>query len=240
MKCWALRMPTGAAPAVGPLRLLPGVEAALVADDLWLRGAKLRDDDERQLREIPGAERFAIGDDAELIPPGARVPIGWLPEAQWLPLPEFARLELALAPLQHSPPRQQPLVLAGDDVERPIAAILTSIDALSEYADSAPLVRLLRLKFLASSDGRVLIVGAPLPPLAGERFWESEGIFVAAGYRWQPAIDALLVRRALGLAENELAMWRADGTWERASREDLVLARRDAVRATREGLQDGT
>lgn len=239
MRRWAIRMPRDSVPALALLRLLPAIEGALVGEEIWLRGDALRDDDEGLLRAVPGAERFEVNDEAELIPLGGRVPTGYLPGVAWQPLSEFARPALPLAPLASSTPALEPLVLAVDDVERPIAALLTSLASWAAYADCAPLVRLSRLSFLASSDNRVLIVGTPLPPLAGVRYWEAEGCYVAAGFHWQPAIDPLLVRRALRLDDNELAIWHADGSWERASRDDLVLARRGAVRATAEGAPHG-
>lgn len=239
MNRWALRMPRDAAPALGPLRLLPGIEAASVGDEVWLRGDALTEDQQQRLRAVPGADRFFVNQDGELTPAGARLPTGWLPEAGWLPLAELVRPSMSLAALPAAAPARLPLTLVRDNGVRPVSAILTSFDAWSAYAESAPLVRLSRLAFLADHDARVLIVGTPLPPLAGDRYWETDGIYVAAGFHWQPAVDARLVRRSLGLAEGELALWHSDGLWERASRDDLVAARRSAVRATREGLSHG-
>ncbi len=239
MKRWAMRLPLSTVPALGQLRLLPGIDAALVGEEIWLRGDALRDDDERPLRTVPGGQRFAVSDEAELTPLGARVPTGYVPGAQWQPLREFAQLQLPFEPLSRFSLAPQNLVLAGDRAERPASAILTSLSAWAAYADSAPLVRLSRLSFLAASDERVLIVGNPLPPLSGARYWEAAGMYVAAGYHWQPAIDPILVRRALRLNEFDLAIWHADGSWERAGRDDLVAARRGAVRATVEGLTHG-
>ena len=238
MTRWAVRMPRASASSLGALRLLPGIEAALGGDEIWLRGETLREGDELQLRLLPGAERYSVDDEGALVPAEHRVPAGWLPNAPWLPLREFLRVTLPLTPLPPSAVARQLLTLAADTAERPIAAILTSIGLWSAYADSAPLVRLSRLSFLTCSDGGVLIVGTPLPSLTGQRYWESEGMFVAAGRSWQPAVDAQLVRRALGLAGGELAIWHADGSWERGRRDDLVAARRSSVRATVEGLAD--
>jgi hypothetical protein len=129
-----------------------------------------------------------------------------------------------------------PLSLVRDTEQREVTALLIKHESWQEYALTAPQARLSPLKFAASCNGNVLIVGNPLPPLGGSLYWEDHGVYVAAGLHWSPAVSAAVVRRVLQLQEGDLALWQATGSWELIRRSDFVAARRGAVRATGEAL----
>lgn len=239
MSGWALRMPIEFVASLGPLRLTPGLEICRDDARLWLRGAELGDRLALLLRELPGAERFEVLAHNELLAVGAAVPLGYLPQGPWSPLSTFLLPQIPPPQKLSSAAQRHPLQLVRDSALREPAAILTSLDLWCDYLETAPQARLSRLQFLADTKGRVFIIGKPLPALAGERFWETSGIYIAAGYSWSPAVDPGILRRALQLQASELAIWHADGQWDLALASDLVAARRGAGRATAEGLRYG-
>jgi hypothetical protein len=114
------------------------------------------------------------------------------------------------------------------------SVLLTTIDRWNDYAIRAPQVRLDRWQFAADEGGRVVIRGQPLPPLAGQRWVEQDGIAVPAGWWWSPPVEATIVRLVLGLEADDFALWQLDGTWERIGAARFVRASRTAVRATAE------
>lgn len=233
---WAASLPLTAAAGLGPLRFMAGAEACVVGEHIWLRGNELSDEDELRLRQLPGAERFQVNERGELVPLGALLPCGHLPSSTWQRLRAFLQLELPQLRIVAGTVPTLTLELKRNTQQREVAALLTSFDEWEKYALHAPQVRLVPLKFALSSERRVLIVGTPLPPITGERFWEGSGIFVAAGLHWSPAVDAAIVRRVLQLTNDDVALWLASGSWELIRRGDFVAARRAAVRATREAI----
>jgi hypothetical protein len=110
--------------------------------------------------------------------------------------------------------------------------LLTTFETWAAYAVQAPQVRLARWSFVAGRDGRVVVRGAPLPPLPGQRFVDREGIVVPAGYTWSPAVDAQTVRQCWSLDRGECVLWMADGSCQRIALENWVQATRSAVRLT--------
>lgn len=237
MTNWAASIPLSVAVGIGPLRFLPGAEACAIGEMIWLRGTELSDADELRVRQLPGAERFQVNDAQELIPPGMLLPVGRLPAGPWLKLREFIEPELPPPRIVGATVQSISLSLVRDRQQREVAAILTSFGRWREYSLTAPQARLSPLKFAASSDGNVLIVGAPLPPIGGAYFTEEDGIYVAAGWHWSPAVSALVVRLVLRLQKDDLALWHSAGHWELIRRSDFVAARRGAVRATGEALE---
>ncbi|HEY1065545.1 MAG TPA: hypothetical protein VGE52_05535, partial [Pirellulales bacterium] len=247
-------------PAALRLRLVPGIEAALVAPltsshvgQLWLRGRHWDESLQQQVARLPADARYTVAGDGQLTPLGARVPNAYLPQTTWKPLTELARLKLQTAGLAGRGIEGSRLRLVPSSDERAAGALLASARDWAEYAKRAPEVRLDRLAFAAASDDRVLIWGQPLPSIPGQRLTESDGVFVPCGYAFAPAIDAKLVRRVLNLPPEDLALFLvpiaeatsalvdAEGQpsdspeqsgWERVPRDAFVRATRAAVRAT--------
>jgi hypothetical protein len=121
--------------------------------------------------------------------------------------------------------------------------LLSRFDLWAAYAIEAPQIRLNPWRFAVAADGRVAVhvqpqakrvanLSSALPPLPGRRWVEQDGVAIPAGWSWTPAVDAALLREVFGLAEGDVALWHADGTWERIAAEEFVRATRAAVRAT--------
>jgi hypothetical protein len=113
------------------------------------------------------------------------------------------------------------------------------VRAWARWAGAAALVRLARLRFAASSDGRVVVHGAPLPPLDGRRFTQTEGVAVPCGLAWSPPVGGPVLRELLGLREGDLALFEPGGTYELIEASAFVPASRSAARRTLEGQGHG-
>ena len=234
---WVLVAPRESAAALARVRPTTGLEILEQADSLWLRGGRRCDELDRQLRLVPGGRRLCVLADGQTVPAGKLVPLGRLPEGAWLPLAEW--LEVALpaavaAPAQRITPQPLRLVPAGQMREPTL--LETSLAEWCRYVETAPQWRIDCWTFAATADGRVIVRGLPLPPLPGVQWVVEEGVAVPAGYEWSPAVDALTLQQALGLAAGELALLRPDGSWDRIADDDWTRASRSAARATRERL----
>jgi len=83
---------------------------------------------------------------------------------------------------------------------------------------------------------RVIIRGTPLPPIAGRRYFERDGIALPCGFELQPAVDATVLQALLQTSAADLVIFDEDGSCQRVNAEDFVAASRSAVRATAEAL----
>jgi len=231
---WAARVPREAAAAAAALRLRDDVLVAEAGDHVWFRGPALSAALELELRKIPGAERFDLGDDGSLTPHGARVPTASLPELPWQRPDAFFRVTPQPAALPGKVSTRATLRVVREPAarEREATVLVTSHSTWAQYASTAPQVRLRALRFAASADGRVLVRGTPLPPLAGRRYVEQDGVALPAGYAFSPAIDAASVRALLGTDAPSLVLFHEDGTYERIDATEFVAASRSAARTT--------
>jgi hypothetical protein len=198
---------------------------------LWIRGAALDDSLDRAIHRLAPLTRYHLGDDGDLIATGNLLPERKLPEARWLPLPSLLQADRPTAALPAAPPARVGVTVVPSAAQRPAAMLRVSMSAWVAYAESAPVARLARLRFAATSD-QALVAGAPLPPLAGMRLWESGGIILPCGFALSPPVDAATLRRALALGAEDVALFNEDGTWELVPADAFVPARRSAVRLT--------
>ena len=235
---WALKIPRDDVGVLGPLRRVEGAEACESDASIWVRGRRSDDALDLRLRAVPGAQRYHVLADGQLIETDARVPWGRLPEGPWRPLHRWLGVTLAQARLGGRIERRIELRLVRSTVERAVSLIETTIDLWHRWAAEAPELRLKSLRFAAAADGRVLVQGEPLPPLPGTRYAVSDGIAVPAGWSWAPAIDATIVRQVLELESNQTVLLRTEGPWEIVDEGSFVRARRSAARQTA-GRQTG-
>jgi len=247
---WAVQLDHAKVGHLASLRLRDGVRVCEDNSQLWLRGV-YEESPDPAIRSLPGPH-FTIVDRDQLVPAGKRVPHGYLPATDWLPLREWLQVSVPVARwAKVTPPeivlRLEPAAITATsrDARLPNAphetaptAILVSAEGWKAYADSAPQVRLEQLRFAASSDGQILVIGTPLPSLPGTQFVIDQGIAIPAGMRWCPTVDATAVRKVIG-AVDVLVLWEATDSWELIPDDAFVAATRVAIRSTFSALKEG-
>jgi hypothetical protein len=107
------------------------------------------------------------------------------------------------------------VVRDGSTGDRDATVLVTSLQTWVQYASTAPPTKLRPLRVVASGGDRVLVRGTPLPPLAGRRYVEREGVALPSGFGFSPATDAAAVRALLGSDPQSLLLFHEDGTCER-------------------------
>lgn len=213
------------------------VEVCIGDHTLWLRAERLDEAQWDHCRRLPGADRFTVLDDGQLLPVGAAAPRGYLPAGPWQPLADWLRVGLPPAGVPLSRPSTVRLALIRSSSEAEPSWLLTDADTWCRYAETAPQVRLARWSFAATAAGQVAVRGTPLPPLPGERLVDHGGIVVSAGWSWAPAVEPGVLRQVFSLAEGDSALWLADSSWHRIHEADWVQASRSAARLTLEELR---
>jgi len=230
---WAASFPRYAVESALALRLQPGLEAHDAGETVWLRGSQALDEVLPLLHRIPEITVYTVDPYDVLTPLHRRIPTETrLPSGPWRPLTAVT----VLAPQPTALPAVAPagialrLVRAGAE-EQP-AAVILPLGTWAKWAIHAPQVRLARLRFAVCSDGRTLVLGAPLPPLQGDLLVDREGLLVPCGYCWRPVVEPAVLRRLLKLNAGDGAILTIDGRVDRIPAEAIVAATRSAARAS--------
>jgi hypothetical protein len=91
-------------------------------------------------------------------------------------------------------------------------------------------VRLKKLRFAKSDDGRACVRGAILPPLPGISWCVENGVATPAGWALPRGVTPKLVATSLKLATNAIALVHEDASVEVLPEEAFVEATRSTIR----------
>lgn len=232
---WAARLPLAERRQAASLRLEPDVTAAIHGDAFWLSGPTADAVLWRRLLAMPYAELFELGNDGRCRRPGTLVPAAELPPIRFVPLRDLSVVSAPVPALPGVAPTAVSLrlVRAADGVgAMGEAALATELRTLAAWVERAAEVRMHGLRFAVAGDRRTLVVGSPLPPIAGSERVVVDGLVLPIGMAFEPFCPAALVRVQLGLAADELAWFEIDGACVRIAAERFVAISRGAVRAT--------
>ena len=235
---WVIELDAADSAACGPLRHAEGVEAAVVAGRLWLRGVDADEALRSKLRCLPALGRYVVDANGTLAVEGERLPCGRLPDARWLPLHAWSPLELPVvrrvdgeARAMHRLPLS--MIRGGDPTDAGL--LLLEASAWAAHAARSPAIRLARWSFAASAKGDVMVRGRPLPSLPGRRFVEEAGVAIEAGWTWTPRVEPEVLRALVGVEQGDLVVLERDAgsVGDAAAMRVTIVPESAFVKATR-------
>lgn len=229
---WLASVPEESALHAAALRLLPLRCARTEAGAFWLTGPALDAALEARLHTVPGLQLWELLPAGGLRKSGDILPARKVPESlEWLPIAEAFPSRLPAPAFAESGVAPALIRLVRSDEVRPATVLLTDLSRFADWVETAPEVRLARLRFAVSQDGRVVISGSPLPPVEGELWFAEEGVAAPCGWTWQPALCPAALRRAERAPDGALLMISPQGT-RLIFPEQLLPATRASVRAS--------
>ena len=215
--------------ALATIRHLPGWQAAETEEWLWLRGVPAGEED-LTIRQLPARQTFTLGEADLLFPVGKNVPVGKLPGLNWQPLVLFLPIVLPVSGLPGFPESKAELRLKPAATLQKGEALLTSLQALKNFAETAPEIRLRAVRFAVSETGKALVLGVPLLPLPGQEYWLNEDLLLPCGFELDPPGTAPLIVRSLNAERSGLLLFDIDGSWQKIKWEYLLPATRSGIR----------
>jgi hypothetical protein len=200
----AARLPTESLPALAPVRDRTEVRVSVVGPTAWVCWPAGRADVVRWLLPVSGASFYSRSE-------GGWVPFGRLVPTSDAP-PDGTGLPVAavLSPCRFEPhapatPAWAPVALsiARGGLPEAVTAQRCSAHDLLRWADAATTAELAAVRG-ARAGGRVMLLGARLPPLpTATRFWGNE-VLVPLGFNADPDLPEPVLREAVGARAGEL------------------------------------
>tara|TARA_R110002096_G_scaffold316010_6_gene510322 strand:+ start:7920 stop:8666 length:747 start_codon:yes stop_codon:yes gene_type:complete len=233
---WIARIEAKDAVSVGNLRTVAGVEAALGAGVVWLRGSSNDEALPVELARLSAQVfRWLPPDGLALLE--SEIPVARLPELEWRPLCEMTRptVEQLLLPGKLSQRLALRLTPSGK-VDCEPNVLQTSLSDLEKWVGSSAEIRWKELRFAAGYDGTVIVRGTPIPSLPGSRYFESDGVAIPLGQRLDPPVPSSVLAQAMQLVSGDLGIFRGEH-WERIEGANFVPVSRAAVRLTAQNPQ---
>jgi len=213
----------------GTVRTWPELRVAVSGDECWIRGLPF---DSSLLAKLPIKAVYRIDEQQRLFGLKDKTPHSVLKKMSWEPLQSFLTLELPVSAFPASTDERLHVKLSPATGTTAPVAIMTHLDAWKRYADSAPLIRLQRLRFAVCASGEVLVLGTPLPSLPGMTYYSHEHLLLPSGYDFDPPAASPFITSRLAAGGDTLILFHADGQWEKISGSSFIGATRSAIRHT--------
>jgi hypothetical protein len=203
-------LPAVALARLAPLRVHAGIRIHLANDRAWLWWTPGDDEVLQRVLALHGANVF-VSRGGQWFRPGQHLPAFEVPpDNEARPLAHVLTPEMVQA--EFGRPSVVPLTLGlvREDRPRAATALCCSLSALSDWADQATSRQLAALEAIHEGD-RVLLRGGRLPSFStGERFW-GRGIWTPLGFRPEPDVSEGVLREALDLQTDDIALLSASG-----------------------------
>lgn len=240
---WAARVPGVALSELQALRTNHNLLVCEVPGEFWIRPTASSESATllaaNELLAGIVAELFRVTSDGAITPSGSLVPTGRIPTGPWVPIAEQFPVTLPTAgfPPLRMPASRLKFVRSETVVESTVLEL--PFARLREHVRKTSVLRLNRWEFAVSQNGSALVRGTPLPTLPGQRYWETEGLIVPAGWTWSPSLAPEIVRHVLKLTPSESALFRLNTNdsldafaWERIAADAFVQGSRPNFEAT--------
>ena len=215
---------------------IPKIQIADANREVWL---KLNLPDNSEFARVARLPAIVYRDaDEGLIRHGCSVPEhpkGMLRDAQWRSLDQIIEVDLPMPrvaqPIAAEPRRALSLVRGGT-MSQP-DGLLTSVDDLKSWCETAPQSRLRCLRWVVENDDqRCLILGSPLPPIKGTYLIADGHLLVPGGWTWFPKLNSHTVLGIFDVPPNHWLLWESPKSHSLVSDQDLVVMSRASVRTT--------
>jgi hypothetical protein len=178
---------------LGSIRNVPGWKAAADEGEIWLRGPVNNGPFQNALSSLPAEANYLMDDDGRLFPVGKQTPVRILKELAWQSLRDFLPLEIPVSAMPGETGIRVQLKVKRSLFEQEAYALKTTFRDWKVYVESAPAIRLQRLRFAVSGKKEVLVIGSPLPALKGQFCWRNKNLLLPAGFDFDPPVLADLL-----------------------------------------------
>jgi len=234
MEEYILRMKQKDQDALGIIRCIRDIQAAIDGETVWIRIPFKIYLDEISIKQLPVENTFMADAEGRLFQLGGFTPVDLLKELAWQPLISLINVELPVSLLPGKVEQKISINIISSKNVQPGAALLTSLTVWKNYAETASSTRLNNLRFAVSEKNEVLVVGTPLPPLPGTEFWISNDILVPCGYDFEYRLESVLIKEQYNSGNDSLLLSNIEGEIQLISKTLFVPAKRSAIRLTKE------
>ena len=123
------------------------------------------------------------------------------------------------------------------DYEAKAVAMVTDLEILRSYIESAPSIRLEQMRWTILERSQAFLLGKPLLPLPGNTFWQRKDMLIPAGYDFELSILADVIQRCVSPGRDHYILWTNDATYCAVPKVDLQPLSRSSFRLSYQYLQ---
>jgi hypothetical protein len=128
----------------------------------------------------------------------------------------------------------------SQDQEADAVALIVDMKILKSYMETAPGVRLEKIRWVILNDEKALLLGKPLLPLPGVTFWQRKDMLIPTGLDFELFILADTIQKSVNPGRDNWILWNTDASYFNIRKEDLQPLSRSSFRQTYQQLKQGS
>ncbi len=193
-----------------------------------------REEYQQVFNKLPFVERYVLHDQ-KLVPFDKSLPSQDVRNLKWFSLSSYLPLTPVMA--RENEDFYDHILLTLEDAQAFVEpnALLTSLDVFMEWIERASTLRLRPLRYAVSSEDQVLLMGQPLPPIAGASYYLYDKIFLPSGKMMNDAVHPDIIYASLNLLKGQLALFNGQD-FEIIDQECLLPLTRSGARKLKPSL----
>jgi hypothetical protein len=212
--------------ALAEVRGVPGLQAVIQNNEIWVRGIFFPADEEPVTARIPSVNNFIIGAEEQLFPVNGITPVAKLGSHDWKPLKELLPVNLPVAAFSGRLRDKFKIGLKTSDHQRGIFATIVSWNDWMTAADKIPETRLKKVQFAVTEDKRVIILNSQYISMPGKHFWRNGNVLLPLGFDFDPPSIASIISKKTGEEHDAILLFNKEGRYEKINLSCFCIASR--------------
>lgn len=206
---------------LGLIRHWSNLKISTAEGKIWIKNFTQKQIESAEVKSIPYKEIFTVRDN-KLFPYGSILPVSKAPSLLWAPIEIGLPLKLPKPNHNYFGIRQTitPAIVPSEVVQE-ACALLTSVEMLASFVETAPAVRLKNLSWVILDKTRALILGTPLLPIQGETFWKRNTFLLPTGYDLDINLLTGVMEQKLG-SQPTWTIWDNNGCYMKIDKRSFV------------------
>lgn len=218
---------------LGTIRIWSNLKVAFDENRIWIKDFTLDQIHSIEVKSIPYKTIF-YSKEAKLYLQNSLLPdrniqasLLWTPIDRALPisLPDFNHNYFGVQ--EHIQ-----IKIRTSEKEEDACAMLTTLEMLKHYIETAPAVRLQHMQWTILNKKNVLLIGKPLIPVPGETYWNQQGMLMPVGFNFDLQVLAKKIADRINPHKEFIVLWSSDGHYQLIDSEAMQPLSLSSFRAT--------
>lgn len=214
------------------LRQWTNLKIAFDAGQIWVSNFEEYQIDSVGVKSIPHKTIY-YAKAGKLYPKNSLLPARNEPALLWTPIERA--LPIQLDDFNHNyfgTEERLAVKLVAIDTPKEAQVMLTSLDNLREFAETAPAIRLKPLEWVLMDNTDVLIFGQPVLPIKGSMFWVSHHAILPVGYDFEWTLLTAFIDKKINADKDHWVIWNQDATYFKIAKKAIRRLTLSSVRRT--------
>jgi hypothetical protein len=214
------------------IRQWPNLKVAFDSNQVWITNFNSVQIESVEVKSIPYKQLF-YSTKNKLYMLDSLLPDRNVPTFLWTPIERALPISIETYNHNYFGIKQTgPIQLVKTDETEKESVMLTTLDKLVNYIETAPNFRVNPIEWVLLNTEDVLLFGTPILPINGAMYWVNKDSILPVGYNFELSILAELIGHKLNIEKDDWLIWNTDSTYFKVNKDAIKPLSLSSVRKT--------